>query len=485
MLEIRNYETVIGLEVHVELKTESKIFCSCSTRFGAEPNTQCCPVCAGLPGALPTLNRRAVELAVTAGLALGCEISPICRMDRKHYFYPDLPKAYQISQAEHPVCRQGELIFSVGDAERRIGITRIHIEEDAGKLIHEGARTLVDCNRCGVPLIEIVSEPDLRSGAEAAAYLRELRSILVACGVSDCRMQEGAMRCDVNLSIRPRGESAMGTRTEIKNLNSFSFVEKAIEAEARRQLSELECEGRVKQRTLRFLPGTGKTEIMRDKEEAADYRFLPEPDLPPFRISQETVERLRDALPELPAERRRRLQAQYGVSERDSHTLTATAGLSDYFETVASACSYPKIALGLLLTDLLRLCEDEPFRSPVSVARLAELVDLTGEGTVNRSTAKKLLLRLADGDFSPREIAEREGLAQIQDPRVLSQWISEILAEEQQSVSDYLGGKQNALKALQGRLMAKSGGRADPITANAMLLEAIEKERYKEDSDDV
>ena len=473
MSELQNYETVIGLEVHVELKTESKIFCSCATAFGAEPNTQCCPVCAGLPGALPTLNRRAVELAVKAGLALGCEIAEVSRMDRKHYFYPDLPKAYQISQAEHPICERGELRFLLNGEEKRVGVTRIHIEEDAGKLLHEGERTLVDCNRCGVPLIEIVSEPDLRSGAEAAEYLRELRSILVSCGISDCKMQEGAMRCDVNLSIRSCGETSMGVRTEIKNINSFSFVEKAIGYETKRQIAELEREGRVRQRTLRFVPATGKTEIMRDKEEAADYRFLPEPDLPPFRISRETVERLRCELPELPMAKRLRLQEAYGVSARDAATLTATVGLADYFETVASACAYPKIAVGLLLTDLLRLCEEEPFLAPVSACRLAELADLAGEGTVNHSTAKKLLLRLTEGDFSPRDVAKQEGLEQIRDPHLISAWLKELLSEEQRAVSDYRNGKKNAAKALQGKLMAKSGGRVDPILAERMLLDAL------------
>ncbi len=474
-MELRKYETVIGLEVHVELKTESKIFCACSTRFGAEPNTQCCPVCAGLPGALPTLNRRAVELAVRAGLALGCEIAEISRMDRKHYFYPDLPKAYQISQAEHPVCGRGELVFSVNGEEKRVGITRIHIEEDAGKLIHEGDRTLVDCNRCGVPLIEIVSEPDLRSGAEAAAYLRELRGILLACGVSDCKMQEGSMRCDVNLSIRPMGERAMGVRTEIKNVNSFSFVEKAIEYETKRQIAELEAEGRVKRRTMRFLPSLGKTEAMREKESAEDYRFLPEPDLPPFRISRETVERLRAELPELPRAKRERLQAQYGATAREAATLTATPGLSEFFEEAALASHDPRIVLNLLLTDLLRFCGGEDFfQSPVSAHRLAELSDLAADGTVNRSTAKKLLARLTEEDFSPREIAAREGLEQIRDPEWIALWIGQVLAEDQKSVADYLNGKRNAVKALQGRLMAKSGGRADPILAERMLAESLE-----------
>ena len=475
MKDFKDYELVIGLEVHAELRTESKLFCACPTAFGAEPNTQCCPVCAGLPGAMPVLNRRAVELAVVAGVAMGCEISKVCRMDRKQYFYPDLPKAYQISQADDPICRNGVLTVETAEGTRRIGITRIHLEEDAGKLIHTDGVTLVDCNRCGVPLIEIVSEPDLRSGAEAAAYLRELRGVLLACGVSDCRMQEGSLRCDVNLSIRPMGERALGTRTEIKNLNSFSFVEKAIAVEARRQYEELRREGCVRQRTVRFLPALCKTEPMREKENAADYRFLQEPDLLPFRISEETVARLKRMLPELPAARRARLQAKYGVSKNDAAVLTQAVGLADYFEAAAKMSRYPKTVAAMLLTDLLRFCAEEPFRSPVSAQRLGELADMAGERSINSAVAKKLLLRLTERDFSPREVASRENLLQINDASLIRSWVDAVLAEETRSVADYLGGKRNAARALQGRLMTKSGGRVDPLMAERLLTEALER----------
>lgn len=467
------YECVIGLEVHAELKTQTKIFCSCPTVFGGEPNTRCCPVCAGLPGALPVLNRRAVELAVTAGLALGCEIAGLCRMDRKQYFYPDLPKGYQISQAEYPVCRGGHLDIQVGDAVRRIGITRIHLEEDAGKLQHSDKLTSVDCNRCGVPLIEIVSEPDLRSGAEAAAYLRELRGVLLACGVSDCKMQEGSLRCDINLSVRRKGVREMGTRTEIKNLNSVSFAEKAIAYEMRRQLAELADTGAVKQRTMRFDAPSGKTVPMREKEQTADYRFFPEPDLQPFRISPQTVERLRRELPELPAARRERFMQMYGLTSAEIEALGSVSGLTDFYERAAADCRYPKLAANLILSDLLAVCREEPFVSSVPAERISELAELAGDGTISRSVAKKLLLRLTVHDEPPRALAEREQLTQISEPERISQWIRETLEQDSKSVADYRRGKTNAIRALQGRVMALSGGRANPVLAEQLLLRAL------------
>ena len=467
------YETVIGLEVHAELNTESKIFCACSTRFGAEPNTQCCPVCAGLAGALPSLNRAAVEKAVTAGLALHCEISRVSRMDRKQYFYPDLPKAYQISQNEFPICKNGYLDIPTVGGTKRIGITRIHLEEDAGKLTHSPEGTLVDCNRCGVGLIEIVSEPDLRSAEEVSAYLRELRGILLACNVSDCKMQEGSFRCDVNLSIRPVGSDRMGCRTEIKNLNSFSFAEKAIAAEIRRQKSELEQEGRVLQRTVRFLPSEGKTEPMRMKESAADYRFFPEPNLPPIRVSDAEIERLRMALPEFPAAKRERLCKTYGVSATDAAVLTSVEGVSDYFESASEHSRFPNQVCNLLLNDLLRLCSEERFVSSVLPHRLGELADLLGGERVTRAVARKLLTRLVESDFSPAEVAENEGLTQINDETVIGKWLDEVFSEDPKSVSDYRNGKINAWRALQGKLMAKSRGRANPALTERLLLERL------------
>ncbi len=477
------YETVIGLEVHAELNTATKIFCSCPNVFGAEPNTLCCPVCAGLPGAVPRLNQSAVKKAITAGLALHCEIAQECRMDRKQYFYPDLPKAYQISQNEYPICRNGYLDIETDQGKKRIGITRIHMEEDAGKLIHADHGTQVDCNRCGVGLIEIVSEPDLRSAEEAVAYLRALRAILRACNISDCKMQEGSFRCDVNLSIRPLGCKGMGERTEIKNLNSFSFVEKAIHAEIERQKRELEGEGRVLKQTVRFLPDCSKTEPMRLKESASDYRFFPEPNLPPIRVSEQEIETLRDSLPELPEDKKNRLCRTYGISLADAAVLVSDEELAKYFEETATQSTFPKQMCNLLVNEILRFCQTEPFTCAIPPHRLGELSDMLGEMQITRAVAKDLLLRLLKEDFSPFEVAKLEGLTQISDETVIRNWATEVLSENPKSVSDYRGGKSNALRALQGKLMAKSRGRANPMIAEKLLLQMIgEVERDGEEN---
>ncbi|MBR2019036.1 MAG: Asp-tRNA(Asn)/Glu-tRNA(Gln) amidotransferase subunit GatB [Clostridia bacterium] len=467
------FEAVIGLEVHAELLTATKIFCSCSTAFGAEPNTQCCPICMGYPGAMPRLNRRAVELAIRAGLALGCEIAEVSQTDRKQYFYPDLPKAYQISQDESPLCKNGFLTVSTKEGTRRVAISRIHIEEDAGKLIHRGAHTFVDCNRCGVPLIEIVSAPDLRSPEEASAYLRKLRSILLTCGISDCRMQEGSLRCDVNISLRPFGSETFGVRTEIKNLNSFAFVEKAIAYEIARQTEAL-LQGNVPiPETRRFDAAAGKTYPMRAKETSVDYRFLPEPDLPPIWVSEEDIERLRTTLPELPDARALRLAQAYGLTVYDASVLVSEPQLADFFEAGAGKTDYPKLLVNLLLSELLRHCASDPFSSPVSASRLAELSQLMGEGTVNSATAKKLLLRLLDGDLDPRLTVKREGLAQVRDREQLLTLAERAMEEQPRAVTDYRNGKSAALRALQGKVMALSGGRADPILLESIFLELL------------
>ena len=467
------YEAVIGLEVHAELRTATKIFCACPTDFGAPPNTQCCPICLGMPGVMPTLNRRAVELAVRAGLALGCEISEVSRTDRKQYFYPDLPKAYQISQDGTPLCKNGSLTLKVDGKERRIGITRIHIEEDAGKLIHRGDETLVDCNRCGVPLIEIVSAPDLRSAAEASAYLRTLRGILLACGVSDCRMQEGSLRCDVNLSLRVRGSEKMGVRTEIKNLNSFAFAEKAIAYEIGRQTAALERGETLRSETRRYDVPSGETRTMRVKERSIDYRFLPEPDLLPIRVDRQTVERIRAELPELPAARAARLRETYSIAEADAEILVGEPLLADFYERAAGRTHYPTHLVHLILSDLLRACTWDPFFSPVRAERMAELAELLGEGVINSATAKKLLSRLLKSDFDPREAVVSEGLAQITDRALLAETVSAVLETNPRAVRDYLGGKTAALRALQGQAMAKTAGRADPLLLESLLLEAL------------
>lgn len=475
------YEAVIGLEVHAELKTESKIFCSCRTAFGAEPNTQCCPVCMGLPGSLPRLNRSAVALAIRAGLALECQIAPRSKFDRKQYFYPDLPKAYQISQNKYPLCKNGCLRIRTAAGTRRIRITRIHMEEDAGKLIHDSTGTLIDYNRSGVGLIEIVSAPDLRSGEEASAYLRALRGILVTAGVSDCRMQEGSMRCDINLSLRKKGEEALGARTEIKNVNSFAFAEKAIQYEILRQselLSRGEC---VESETRRFDAALGRTVRMRKKESAEDYRFLAEPNLPVLCVTEEDLAPIRAAMPELPEARRERLCSQYGIAEADAAILTAEPALADYFEESAGHCADAVKLSHFLLGELLRYCRSDPFHSPVSALRLAELVTLWCEERINGTTAKRLLARLTETDFSPEEIAAREDLMQIRDRDRLCDMVGRVLADSPQAVADYRNGKRAALRSLQGRLMALSGGRADPVLGESILLEMLsEREEEKE-----
>ncbi len=471
------YEAVIGLEVHAELRTESKIFCSCSTRFGSPPNTQCCPVCLGLPGAMPSLNRRAVELAVMAGLALECEISPLCRTDRKQYFYPDLPKGFQISQAEYPLCFGGALrIPSPSGEERKIRIKRIHIEEDAGKLTHEEGVTLVDHNRCGVPLIEIVSEPDLRSGKEASAYAEGLRAVLVCAGISDCRMQEGSLRCDVNVSVRKKGREGLGVRTEIKNINSFSFIERAIVFETERQISILNSGGKVVAETRRYDEKSGETVLMRTKESAEDYRYLAEPDLLPLCMTPLDLARLRAALPELPAAREKRLSEEFGLSCEEAHLLVSDMALADYFEEAARHAGSARTVLNLLLSELLRLCSRDPFSSPVSPMRLCDLADLSFEGVINNATAKKLLLRLAKEDFSPREAVEAEGLAVLREKAVLLPLAERAIEEAPGAVEAYKKGKSASLGALVGRVMSLTGGRADAEMTSSLLLELINKE---------
>ena len=475
------YEAVIGLEVHAELKTDTKIFCTCSTRFGAAPNTQCCPVCMGHPGVLPSLNRHAVELALRAGLALNCKIARHSRMDRKHYFYPDLPKAYQISQNEFPLCEKGFLEFFTGENTRRIGITRIHLEEDAGKLTHTDQGTLIDFNRCGVPLIEIVSSPEIRSGEEAADYLRALRAILVRCGVSDCKMQEGSLRCDVNISLRPAGSNVLGVRSEIKNLNSFAYVQKAIQYEIARQSEMLRRGETLYPETRRYDETLGITVLMRRKESTVDYRILPEPDIPPFSISEEEIERTREELPELPAHQIARVVEEYGIAVGDAEILVTDPGLAQYYEEVATLTAYPKTVANLLLTDLLPHCESDPFFSPVSGTAFAELATLAGQRRINSSTTKRLLLRMTREELSPAETAEREGLWQITDPDALRETVDQVLSSNPRAVADWQGGKRAALQALQGQVMKKTQGRADPVLSETLLLSALNAKNREEE----
>ena len=472
---IANYEMVIGLEVHVELKTATKIFCGCSTKFGAAPNTQCCPVCTGMPGSLPVLNGKVVEYAVKAGLATGCKIATYSKQDRKNYFYPDLPKAYQISQYDLPLCSEGHLDIETESGKKRIGITRIHIEEDAGKLVHqEGKGTFIDCNRCGVPLIEIVSEPDMRSAEEAKAYLQKLRAIILYTGVSDCKMNEGSLLCDVNLSIRKKGSDKLGTRTEMKNLNSFQNVVKAIEYEYARQVSVLEEGGEVIQETRRFDMNTGKTYSMRSKENADDYRYFPDPDLVPIVVSPEFLEEIRKSIPVLPDQRKASYQEKYGLSSLAAETLVTRKDIADYFETVAGETEYPLLAANLVSGEVARLCPEEQ-AVPVAPEHIAVLSDLLGQGKINGGTCKKVIAQLFREDGDPVAIIEAQGLQQISDPQVLRPMAEEVLHQSQKVVQDYKGGNKNAFHALVGQMMKKTQGKGNPQVIGQVLSELLDE----------
>ena len=472
---IANYEMVIGLEVHVELKTATKIFCGCSTKFGAAPNTQCCPVCTGMPGSLPVLNGKVVAYALKAGLATGCKIATYSKQDRKNYFYPDLPKAYQISQYDLPLCSEGHLDIETESGKKRIGITRIHIEEDAGKLVHqEGKGTFIDCNRCGVPLIEIVSEPDMRSAEEAKAYLQKLRAIILYTGVSDCKMNEGSLRCDVNLSIRKKGSDKLGTRTEMKNLNSFQNVVKAIEYEYARQVSVLEEGGEVIQETRRFDMNTSKTSSMRSKENADDYRYFPDPDLVPIVVSPEFLEEIRKSIPVLPDQRKASYQEKYGLSSLAAETLVTRKDIADYFETVAGETEYPLLAANLVSGEVARLCPEEQ-AVPVAPEHIAVLANLLGQGKINGGTCKKVIAQLFREDGDPMAIIEAQGLQQISDPQVLRPMAEEVLRQSQKAVQDYKGGNTNAFHALVGQMMKKTQGKGNPQVIGQVLSELLEQ----------
>jgi len=468
------YEMVIGLEVHVELKTKSKIFCSCPTAFGAEPNTQCCPVCMGMPGTLPVLNGQVVRHAVKAGLATNCGITRYGKQDRKNYFYPDLPKAYQISQYDLPLCKGGYLDIEADEGQKRIGITRIHIEEDAGKLVHrEGGGTLIDFNRCGVPLIEIVSEPDIRSAQEARAYLQKLRAILLYIGVSDCKMNEGSFRADVNLSVRKRGDMALGTRTEMKNLNSFQFVVKAIEYEANRQVEEIKAGKEIAQETRRFDQNSGKTLTMRRKENAQDYRYFPDPDLMPITIDDAYLAALESEIPELPDERKRKYMEQYGLKAYDAEQLVTEKEIADYFEAAASCGGDPKILSNLILSEIYRLLPQEKTAVPITPQNLAKLAGLIAEGKINSSVSKKLVSEMWENDRDPEKLVAEQGLEQVSDGGLLRSLARKVIAGDPKSASDYRGGKEKALQSLIGKMMAETKGKGNPVLIRELLLEEL------------
>lgn len=465
------YEAVIGLEVHVELNTETKIFCSCKRQFASPPNSHICPVCMGLPGALPVLNSKAVEYAIKAGLAANCKINEMSRHDRKHYFYPDLPKGYQISQFDLPLCSNGCITIKGADGDKAIAITGIHIEEDAGKLIHEGDKTLIDYNRCGVPLMEIVSAPMLSNGDEAKEYLQKLRTMLIYSGVSRCAMNRGEMRCDVNISVKQRNSSQNGVRREIKNLNSFQFVAKAIECEFARQVKELEDGKIITEQTLGYDSKEDKIFVMRDKESAADYRYLREPDMPPIHIDRQTVERLRKELPIMPDERKRIYIKDYSLSEYDSETLVANKELSDYFDLAVKYTQHPKQLANLLLGEYSRLNSETIFTCPITPENTAALCNLAANETINSSNIKKLAALMWNEGCEPYETVKRLGMEQINDKDTLTEFAKNAIESSPKLIDDYRNGKKQASKAIMGRAMGISKGNANP----KLLEEIIEK----------
>jgi len=481
--ELSAYEAVIGLEIHAHLLTKSKMFCGCSTKFGAAPNTHVCPVCLGLPGALPVLNRAAVDDGVRAGLALSCRINETSIFARKNYFYPDLPKGYQISQYEQPLASDGVVEFVSPAGPRRIGITRVHLEEDAGKSLHEGfadsdTKTCVDYNRSGVPLIEIVTEPDLRSAADAAEFFGRLRAILVWLGVNDGNMEEGSLRCDANVSVRPAGASNLGTKAEVKNLNSFRFLLKALEFEIDRQVELLESGGRVTQETRLWDPARGETVSMRSKEEAHDYRYFPEPDLPLLIVDEARVTAIRAALPlELPDARRQRFVTEYGLPDYDAGQLTQSLAVADYFEQTVRAGAAPKIASNWMMGELARALNAagrDMAESPVAPERLAELLALIDSGTISGAIAKNVFETMFASGERAGAIVKAGGLTQISDDSQLSAQIAEVLSRHADAVAQYRGGKTSTLGFLVGQVMKATGGKANPKRLNELLKEALQ-----------
>ena len=474
------YEVIIGLEVHAELSTKTKIFCSCPTTFGAEPNTHTCPICMGMPGTLPVLNEKVVEYAVKAGLATNCEIERNSKNDRKNYFYPDLPKAYQISQYDKPLCEHGYVEINTSEGKKKIRLTRIHIEEDAGKLNHDefGGGSLVDLNRAGVPLIEIVSEPDLRSSEEVEEYLRKLKSILEYIEVSDCKMQEGSLRADVNVSVRKKGDTKLGTRTEMKNMNSFRSITRAIEYEVDRQIDVIEEGGEVEQETLRWDDVSGKTFPMRDKEDAQDYRYFPDPDLVAIKLSEEYIENIKKSLPELPESRKERYLKEYDLSEKDAHIITSSKYLSDLFEGAIKVCNNPKAVNNWIISDISRILNEtemEPIQIPFDSQQLGKLIVLIDKGTISSSIAKKVLVEMFEHPRDPEDIIDEKGWVQISDEGAIKEVVLKVLEANPQSVADYKGGKDKALGFLVGQAMKKTRGKANPQMLNQMFLEELKR----------
>ena len=476
----KQYETVIGLEVHVELATKTKIFCSCSTEFGGAPNTHTCPVCTGMPGSLPVLNKQVVEYAAAIGLATNCEITRVCKFDRKNYFYPDNPQNYQISQLYLPIARNGYVEIEVGDRKKKIRIHEMHMEEDAGKLIHDewDDTSLVDYNRSGVPLVEIVSEPDMRSAEEVIAYLEKLRLIIQYLGASDCKLQEGSMRADVNLSVRESGTEKFGTRTEMKNLNSFKAITHAIEGERQRQIDLLEAGRPVIQETRRWDDNKESSHAMRSKEDAQDYRYFPEPDLVPIVISDEWIEEIRARQPEFRTEKLERYKKEFDIPQYDAEIITGSKKLADIFEATTAICGKPKKVSNWLMVETLRLLKDrdmEPEKLSFSPENLAKLIALTEAGTINSSVAKEVFEKIFDEDIDPDKYVEEHGLKTVNDTGALQEVLKKVIADNPQAVADYRSGKEKALGALVGQTMKAMKGKANPGMVNQMLREMLQE----------
>ncbi|MDF2865280.1 MAG: glutamyl-tRNA(Gln) amidotransferase, subunit [Clostridia bacterium] len=480
--KLKEYEVIIGLEVHAELATKTKIYCNCSTEFGSDPNTHCCPICTGMPGVLPVLNEKVVEFAVKMGLATNCEIAKFSKQDRKNYFYPDLPKAYQTSQYDLPLCNNGHVDILVNGEHKKIGITRIHIEEDAGKLIHDEftGSTLVDMNRCAVPLIEIVSEPDIRSAAEAIEYMQTLKGILEYLEVCDCKMQEGSLRCDVNLSVRKYGAPKFGTRTETKNLNSFKSIQRSIEFEIRRQIEEIENGGTIYQETRRFDDSKGIGYAMRTKEDAHDYRYFEEPDLAPIVLSEEYVKNIKNNLPEMPNARKTRYMKQYMLSEYDASQITNSKILANYFDNTVSLCDNPKAVTNWIMSDFSKMLNEsgiEINQSKITESNLANLIKLIDTNVISSAMAKKVFIEMFETGKDAKEIVEEKGLVQITDESAILKIVEQVVNENDQSVSDYLAGKDKAIGFLVGQIMKLSKGKANPKTVNELLIKVLENKK--------
>ncbi len=476
------YEAVIGLEIHSELKTKTKIFCGCATTFGAEQNTHVCPVCLGLPGVLPTVNKRVVEFAIKAGLATNCTINNYSKFDRKNYYYPDLPKNWQTSQYDLPIAEHGWVDIDIEGEKKRVRLTRIHMEEDAGKLVHSGtnikdsATSNVDYNRTGVPLIEIVSEPDMHSAEEARAYMEKIKAILEYIDVSNCRMEEGNLRADINVSLRPAGTTELGTRTEMKNINSFKSLEDAINYEIERQTEVLEDGGHVIQETRTWDPDRGITLSMRSKENAHDYRYMPEPDLPPIITTDEEIEAYRKSLPELPDARRARLEKEYGLSEYDAGIITSSRQMAEYFDAVIATGADAKLAANWMMSDLAKNLNAEGIdisKSPVEAERLGQMIQLIMKNTISGKIAKKVFSEMWTNPDAPEKIVKDKGLVQITDTKAIEAIVDKVIEDNQKAVEDYKGGNKKAIGALVGQVMKQSKGKANPQMVNELLAKKL------------